>query len=321
MKQRKPETIAPIKSTLAYDASFKLSYLKPMYWSTWTSIVLLWVVKLMPCAVQDALANIMGDLLRNMSAKRRRIARKNLQLCFPQLTETAIKELIRQNYRHQARSILHLGVLWWSSMEALEKRIVMKGQQYIDEALDNGRGAIIMPAHSMGLEAAVSAVAMRYFSSGVFKPLKNKLIDWFVANGRMRHGGYVYAREAGLRPIIKDARAGSTTIYLSDEDLGAERSLFAPFFGVEKASVPVLGRLAKSCRADVFPCMTCYDEKTHQYIVHILPALKNFPSGDDYTDTLAMNQALEEAIKICPSQYFWILKLFKTRPEGESRFY
>ncbi|VAW61186.1 Lipid A biosynthesis lauroyl acyltransferase [hydrothermal vent metagenome] len=321
MKQRKPENIAPIKSTLAYDARFKSDYLKPMYWGTWCSIALLWIVKQMSGAMQDALANLVGDILRNVSTKRMRIARKNIELCFPELSEEEKKALIRKNYRHQARSILHLGVLWWSSMPALEKRIAMKGQQYIDEALDNGRGAIIMPAHSMGLEAAVSAVAMRYFSSGVFKPLKNKLVDWFVANGRMRHGGYVYAREAGLRPIIKDARAGSTTIYLSDEDLGAERSLFAPFFGVEKASVPVLGRLAKSCRADVFPCMTCYDEKTHQYIVHILPALDNFPSGDDYTDTLAMNKALEEAIRICPSQYFWILKLFKTRPEGEQRFY
>jgi len=94
MKQRKPENIAPIKSTLAYDARFKASYLKPAYWSTWISIALLWLVKLMPAARQDSLANIIGDLLRSMSAKRRRIARKNLQLCFPELKENEIKELL-----------------------------------------------------------------------------------------------------------------------------------------------------------------------------------------------------------------------------------
>ncbi len=321
MKQRKPENIAPIKSTLAYDASFKIGFLKPIYWGSWLMVVFLWFVMFLPASIQEAMANKLGDLLRSTNKKRRRIARKNIELCFPSLPEEEKKELIRQNYRHQARSVLHLGLLWWAPLSVLEKRIVMKGQEHIDKALDNGRGGIIMPAHSMGLEAAISSIAMRYFSSGIFKPFKNKLLDWFVANSRTRYGGYVYARDAGLRPIIKDGRAGSIIIYLSDEDLGAERSLFAPFFGVEKASVPVLGRLAKSCRADVFPSVTCYDEKTHRYVVNILPALENFPSGDDYNDTLAMNQALEEVIQICPSQYFWILKLFKTRPNGEPRFY
>ncbi|VAW68856.1 Lipid A biosynthesis lauroyl acyltransferase [hydrothermal vent metagenome] len=321
MKQRRPENIAPIKSALAYDAGFKVGFLKPMYWGSWLMIAFLWFVMLLPISVQDVMANKLGDLMRRVNKKRRRISRKNIDLCFPDLPEEEKKELIRKNYRNQARSALHLGMLWWSPLCELEKRIVMKGHEHIDAALDNGRGVILMPVHCMGLEAAISSIAMRYFSSGIFKPLKNKLIDWFVAKGRLRHGGYSYTREAGLRPIIKDARAGSVIIYLSDEDLGIDRSLFAPFFGVDKASVPVLGRLAKSCRADVFPSMTCYDEKTHQYVVHILPALKGFPLGDDYQDTLAMNQALEEAIQICPSEYFWILKLFKTRQNGEARFY
>jgi len=314
-KQIKP------KSSLVYDTSFKREYLKPKYWGVWVSIIFLWLFIFLPGPLLDGLANKLGDLIRNINKKRRRIARKNIDLCFPELNDEEKKELIRQNFRHQARSILYYGIIWWAPKFILKKRVVFQGQENIDASLKNNRSVIFMAAHSLGLEAAVSAATMSYPSSGPFKPMKNKLVDWFVAKGRSRHGGILYTRDAGLRPIIKDVRGGCTMFYLPDEDLGADRSIFAPFFGVEKASVPVLGRLAKSCKADVLPCMACYDEKTHRYNIHILPALKDFPTGDDYEDTLLMNKSLEEIIRLCPSQYFWIMKLFKTRPDGEPKLY
>ncbi len=309
------------KSALVYDIGFKFSYLKPMYWGVWITLVFLWLMMFLPGSALDSVANKLGDLFRNLNKKRRRIARINIDLCFPELNEEEKKELIRKNFRHQARSVLYYGIIWWAPKFILKKRIIFKGQENIEQALNNNRSVIFMAAHSLGLEAAVSAATMNYPSSGPFNPMKNKLVDWLVAKGRSRHGGILYTREAGLRPIIKDVRSGCTMFYLPDEDLGAERSIFVPFFGVEKASVPVLGRLSKSCKADVLPCMACYDEKAHRYVIHVLPALSNFPSGSDYEDTLTMNKSLEKIIKLCPAQYFWIMKLFKTRPDGDKKLY
>lgn len=309
------------KSALVYDTRFKMEYLKPAYWGVWLAVVFLWLFILMPAPLLDAVANKLGDLIRNVNKKRRRIARINIDLCFPELSDEEKKQLIRQNYRHQARSFLYYGIIWWAPDFILKKRIVFEGRENIENSLANNRSVIFMAAHSLGLEAAVAAATLNYPSSGPFNPMKNKLVDWLVAKGRSRHGGILYTREAGLRPIIKDVRGGCTMFYLPDEDLGAERSIFVPFFGVEKASVPVLGRLSKSCRADVLPTMACYDEKKHRYVIHVLPAMKDFPTGDDYNDTLAMNKSLEEIIRLCPSQYFWIMKLFKTRPDGETKLY
>lgn len=320
MKQSRQKAVQG-KSSRIYDTNFKFEYLKPKFWGIWFVVTILWLLIFLPAPVMDAIANKLGDLIRNINKKRRRIARINIDLCFPELTNEEKKELIRRNFRHQARSVLYYGIIWWAPKAILKKRIVIKGQRNIEKSIKNGRSVIIMTAHSLGLEAAVSAITMNYPVSGPFNPMKNKLVDWLVAKGRTRHGTIIYTRETGLRPIIKDVRNGCAMFYLPDEDLGADRSIFAPFFDVEKASVPVLGRLAKSCKADVLPCIACYDEEAHQYIVHVLPALNEFPQGDDYKDTLAMNQSLEKVIRICPSQYFWIMKLFKTRPQNESRFY
>lgn len=308
-------------SPLVYNAGFSIGFFKPKYWAAWVSVAFLFVVNILPAAWVDSFANILGDLARNINKKRRRIARKNLELAFPQLTDNQRKEMLRQHFRSQMRSVMHFGLFWWSSESRLQKRIEIIGKEHIEKSLASGKAVIIMTSHSVGLEAAVSAVTMRYSVSGPFKEMKNKVTNYLVAKGRTRFGAVIYTREAGLRPIIKDVRAGNIMFYLPDEDLGKDRSIFVPFFNVQKATIPVLGRLAKTCNANVLPCISCYDESQHKYKIHILPALKDFPVGNDIEDATRMNKAIEKTVALCPEQYFWTLRIFRTRPEGESRFY
>lgn len=311
----------PSQSSLILANPFKPVFLLPTYWGTWILIGILFFIFLLPRAWSDALANQLGDLARNINGKRRRIARINLQMCFPQLNETERKKLFKQHFRAQMRSVLHLGLVWWGSRKYLQQRILLRGQEHIDASLANGKSVIIMAGHCVGLDAAGSAILMRYPVTGPIKLMRNALVNYFIVRGRARYGTIIYSRDAGLRPIIKDVRAGNIMFYLSDEDLGAERSIFAPLFGHTKATIPVLGRLAKSCNADVLPLMGCYDVTSHQYIVHVLPALKNFPVGDDLQDATQMNAAIEQLVRICPAEYFWTFKLFRTRPPGEPPIY
>jgi len=100
------------------------------------------------------------------------------------------------------------------------------------------------------------------FRSGPYKAMRNPVIDWLIAKTRLRftsqHGGKLFTREQGLMPLVRGTRDGMVLIYLADEDLGREQSLFVDFFGVKKATFPVLGRLAKSFDAVVLACFICY---------------------------------------------------------------
>ena len=53
-----------------------------------------------------------------------------------------------------------------------------------------------------------------------------------------------------------------------------------------------------------------------KYVVEILPALDDFPSGDDEADAVRLNKLLEEYIRKAPEQYYWVHRRFKGRPEG-----
>ena len=145
------------------------------------------------------------------------------------------------------------------------------------------------------------------------------------AHGRARIGsrlgGKMFTRDDGLRPLIRETRAGKVLIYLADEDLGMKNSVFAPFFGVPKATIPVLGRMTKACNAVVLPCVSCYDPEIRKYRVKMLPAIEDFPGGDDVLDSTAMNRAIESGVLECPGQYLWTFRYFQTRPEGEAPVY
>ncbi|MFZ1608700.1 MAG: lipid A biosynthesis acyltransferase, partial [Rhodoferax sp.] len=54
------------------------------------------------------------------------------------------------------------------------------------------------------------------------------------------------------------------------------------------------------------------------YRVQVLEAWTDFPTEDLLQDTTRMNQELERYILVDPSQYYWVHKRFKDRPNGET---
>lgn len=300
---------------------FKPSFLHPRFWFTWLGLTLFFFFTLLPLPVINALGERLGDYAARKNRKRFHIARTNLLLCYPQKSQAEIEAMVQQHFRDYLRGLVQYGLIWWAPVSRLDKYIEVEGFEQIDALMEQKKNIILLTCHSAGLEFTGVALARRYACSGPYKPMRNAVINWLVARGRTRLGTLAYAREEGFRPLIRDTRKGRVLIYLADEDLGPEVSVFAPFFGVPKATISVLGRLTKSCDAVVLPCISCYDRARSKYVVKVLPAMQNFPTGDDLTDAGAMNEAVERLIAECPSQYFWNLRLFHTRPHGETSLY
>jgi KDO2-lipid IV(A) lauroyltransferase len=115
-------------------------------------------------------------------------------------------------------------------------------------------------------------------------------------------------------------RTGLPLYYLPDLDLGARDSVFAPFFGVQAATVPALSRIVRLTGAVVLPCVTEMLPRGAGYRVRILPPWTG-ASGqgetDEAADARAMNALIEDLVAGMPAQYHWLHKRFKTRPPGE----
>lgn len=304
---------------------FQLSFLHPRYLLTWIALSLFYIFTLLPMSVIDRIACWLGGIAAKNNRKRSNIAKTNLTLCFPDKSTEEIEHMVTEHFRAQFRTVMHYYILWWRSDAVVRKKIHKSGFEKITQYQQQGKNIIILLTHNVGLEFAGAAISMDYETVGPYKPMRNPVIDWMVANGRLRfdksHSNKLFTRQDGLRPLIREVRAGKILGYFADEDLGEKNSVFASFYGVPKATIPVLGRLAKACNAVVLPCVSCYEEKSGHYLITLLPKIDDLSASDDVKDSESMNRAIERAIGFCPVQYMWTLRYFKTRPDGEKSVY
>lgn len=307
-----------------FDTSLKKQHFHPKYWGTWSLLALLYFFSYWPIKLRDRFAALIADRLYSAKFlnKRKNIAFTNLALCFPEYTEAEKDSLMRENLRSVAQISLSLGEIAFRSQSFLVDRVNFIGEQYIKEAEAQNKAIIFLAPHCYGVDfAGVAAISARgYPLSSMFNDYNNPIFDWFVTNYRTRFTklagkGTLYHRSEGLKPAIKSLRDKAHFYYLPDEDHGRESSIFTDFYGTQKATLPVIGRLAKLGRAVVIPVYTSYNAKTSKVDVICHAPLADFPSGDEQQQTESMNKAIEKVIDVNRAQYMWTLKLLKTRPE------
>ncbi|MBI3897540.1 MAG: lipid A biosynthesis acyltransferase [Gammaproteobacteria bacterium] len=292
------------------------AHFAPRHWGMWLVVLFLGGIALLPLIVSRALGALFGWLMYLANAKRRRIARVNLRLCFPEKSERQRRRLLRRHYRVYGQSFTDLGHLAWNSRKRLKRMVRFRGIQHYRDQLRQGRHVILLVPHCVGMNLGGAVLSAEHATFSMYKPQRNAVVNWFINRGRMRFGAELLGRQQGLRPVVHGLQQGRVFYYLPDEDFGPKHSVFAPFFGVSTATLPTLGRLTGMTDAVVIPCFARLLPWGRGYEVVLYPPLADFPTGNALEDATHMNQALEVGIRAMPEQYLWTFKLFKTRPKG-----
>lgn len=283
-------------------------------------IFLLWLLHFLPLPWQARVGRGLGNLLFWLARERRRVAEINLRLCFPDMSEAERTRLVQRNFQAFARSLLERGILWWSSGERIQSLIRVEGFEHVQAITP--QPIILLAPHFVGLDVAGSWLIQNVNLVSVYSNQKNPVFHELLLRGRSRFGNpQLYHRQQGLRPIVKALKAGLPFYYLPDQDLATKDGLFVPFFGVPAATLNTVSRLAAMTGAKVIPVTTRMLDDDSGYEVRFYPAWDNYPTEDLFADTRRVNAFIEERVREMPAQYFWLHKRFKTRPEGEARFY
>lgn len=295
--------------------------LHPRYWPTWLALGILWPFSRLPLVVLWAMGGALGQLLYALHARGRRIAARNLALCFPALPVGERMRLVQRHYRALGRAILGTGFSWWAPRGRQRALVRTRDREHYDRALAAGRSIILLAPHFVMLELGGVRLAQERLMISMYKQSRNRLIDLFMRRGRLRYGGYVVERDAELRALLRRLRAGEPFYYLPDQNPGEAAHVFAPFFGIPAATITALGRMAQLANAVVIPCFTKQLPYGQGYEIIFKAPLENFPSGDTLADATCMNAAIEAGVREMPEQYMWTYKRFKQRPPGEPPLY
>lgn len=309
------------KQTSTCRLAFLLSFLQPRYWAVWFGASLLFLLALCPVSVRHFLGRKIGSWLYNKHKKRVNIVKTNIQLCFPELSPNEQEDFIKEHLQWYACGLIDYGFYLFASKKRLYKSIEIEGKQYLDQALAEEVPIILLLGHTVFLDFCPVKISQYYNAYCSYKTENNPVIDWLLAYGRCRYMHLLIPREAGMMRLTRNLKKNNMLVFLADEDLGKKYSEFAPFFGVQKATLNSAARLARLSKAKSFPVMAFFDNKLKKYKVIVSKPLENYPSKDHQLNTKIMNQGFETLIRYYPTQYMWLMKLFKTQINSDENRY
>lgn len=292
----------------------------PRFWPSWLAVGIMWLLGKTPQVFGLAVSVPMAWVLLRLLKRRRFIAQRNIERCFPDKDDAWRDRVLRQHFRSLARMVFESCWSWSASPRRLRRMCRIEGMENIERAKEQG-GVIFITAHVTCIEMGGRITAFAAPNCGlVYRPLKNPVIEWYQNRCRARYPSQRFSKR-DLRGLVRFLRKGGNLWYAPDQDFGPERSQFAPFFGIETATLEATLKLVEMSRSSVVPMYPVYDQKTRRYTATFDAALENFPSGNLREDLARINGIFEEKIRKAPEQYWWIHRRFKTRPEGEPPFY
>ena len=309
-----------ITAQAGYEHQFLKSFLLPKYWGVWLGVLFLVLFAYVPFRVRDKLAAWLGKrvyhYLKKRNKKQYHRALVNLRYCFPNWSEAKREETIEAMFVTVAQTMFGIGEIALRSVKHLQQRSEFSGLEHLTQAKAEGKNIILLVPHTWSIDA--SGIVLHTYGMpmvSMYNPHRNALVDWLWNATRERFGGKMHTRQNGIKPFLNDVRQGNMGYFLPDEDFGEALSVYADFFATEKATLPGLNKMAKVAKAEVIPMFATYDAEKGKYVMEILPPI-HF-DGTEQQSARAMNEVVEYFVEKDPKQYVWILRLLKTRRDGE----
>jgi KDO2-lipid IV(A) lauroyltransferase len=268
----------------------------------------------------------LGSIIMRLDLGNRPIAERNLEIAFPELDRDARLKILTAMYRNWGRVIAewpHAGEL---NRANVEQTVTYDGIDNLNQALKlaEKRGAIILTAHYGNFELLPLAHSIYgHRLAMIHRPLRNPRIDQQIRRLRTSFGAEIIERkQAGLALVKYLRQKWQVAVAL---DLDVRDGVFVDFFAMKACTSAGVARIAMATRAPVVPAFMVRDGHTARHRITVLPAMEMTITNDREEcareNTQRMTAAIEMMIRRHPDHWNWIHRRWKTRPQGEQRFY
>ncbi len=290
--------------------------LHPTNWGQATAIAALWLIARLPWHWATKLGTGLGHLLYHLARDRRYVVRRNLELCFPDLSTEERERWVRANFGYTGRGIAEVALGWFGGASVDRVPFRVHGLEHLNAAKEAGDPVILLSGHFSCIEMAGRLFGQQVDMAAIYKPMEKKpVLERALKYGREKKLQRVISKD-DIRGILRPLKKGGTIWYAGDQNMRRTEQVFAPFFGMQASTTTGLSRLARMSRARVLPMFYYVNAAGDGYEFVVGPPLKDYPSDDRAHDAARMNTVLEEAVQHAPQQYFWAHRRFKTQPEG-----
>ncbi|WP_300541964.1 lysophospholipid acyltransferase family protein [Maricaulis sp.] len=260
----------------------------------------------------DKASDAAGELMRLIGplTPTQRIARINMQRCFPEAEKPEIDRLLGvmwESFGRLAGEMPHLGVF---AGPEFDERVEFIGRERLEAARDRGQPLVIISMHQSNWEIAAAAISQTGLPCHItYRPANNALIDQRISDMRVGYGVKTLTAKGGegAKLLMQALKQGESIALMNDQKMndGVE----APFFGHPAMTAPGPTRLAMRHGCPLQPLSVRriggarFRVEAHEPI----EISDNPDRSAAIVDTVAkINQWVEGEIRKAPEQWFWV---------------
>jgi KDO2-lipid IV(A) lauroyltransferase len=282
----------------------------PHFWPTWVGVACLRLIEKLPYPAMMRVGRLMGRLVRRLPLRYVHVARRNMELCLPELSAAERERLIKRHFECLGMSLCESAMTWWSDDERIRKLSHVEGLENLEAALAGGHGAILLTAHFTTLEIGARVMNAAMPINALYRPPGNALLAAIAHRARDTRARRAIRRD-DIRAMVRALKANEVVWYAPDQSYRRKGAAMVPFFGIPAATNTFTSRLANMTEAAVLLFSHERLPGDAGWRIRIHPALAGFPSDDPIADTERYHHFIESEVRRIPEQYWWIHRRFK----------
>ncbi|MBI2958665.1 MAG: lysophospholipid acyltransferase family protein [Chloroflexi bacterium] len=257
------------------------------------------------------IAAVCGDILYLVWARARRIAQENMsRVLGPGANRKQVNRAARESFRNLTRYYVE----FLRGQEQFLGKASFSGMEYVDEALANGKGAIVVGMHMGSLEVGGLSVTRNHYAFNVVVDAQfgNARVNRWIQRMRAKFGMKVIAaRKEAMPNLVKALKRNEVLCLLIDcPHLG---NIKVKFCGGSARVPGGAAALALRTGAKIVPAAVVRT-KGNRFATSFDKPLVFQPTGNFSHDVQALTQrimdVMEQKVRAYPDQWFMFRRIW-----------
>jgi KDO2-lipid IV(A) lauroyltransferase len=197
------------------------------------------------------------------------------------------------------------------SKDDILRKVQIRGEENLRNALKEQRGVIVISAH-LGNWEMMALFWPLYFKmpiTAVDRQIQNRIINRWIRRLRTKFGNRVIEKAGALPEMMRTLRKQQILGVLIDQGTKSSLGVKITFFDKFVTATSGAALLALRCKSPVIPAF-CIKNNDGTFTINIEPSLTlkrtNDLRADLRTNTQIMMDAIEKAVREYPEQWFWV---------------
>jgi KDO2-lipid IV(A) lauroyltransferase len=286
----------------------------------WLLLGLVGMLRILPLPAALALGRGIGSLIRLFSKKRYRVALKNLQIAYgDSLTEAERRRIARESFRQFGMFAVETIKFAFLSQEEVDRRVRFTHPEALQEALQAGRGVLLISGHFGGFEVAGRWLTGRDCELyALAREARDPGTTALMTRMRQRCKIKVITLRQSLKAVYGALKRNAFVAIICDQNAS---DVFVPFFGHPTGTVDGPARLARRTNTPMIFFVTRREARC-RYVIEYRGTYWPQPTDDEQADVLRImtevNRQLEAMIREKPEQWLWFHDRWKSSPIGRT---